>query len=513
MRQYEMFELTFRGPELKEQWAAVGLPCVFTHESGKKIQVMGFYAGNGEYKIRFLPDKSGWWEYFVTGVINAGGNVQCEPAVSSGPVRAKGTGFYRADGSCFHPFGTTVYALMHQDTALIDRTMESLKKAPFNKVRLCVFPKHYKYNANEPDFYAFERSPDGSWDVSRPSFAFWEHFEQRLNQLYRMRIEADIILFHPYDRWGFSQLTQEENLLYLDYLIRRLAAFPNVWWSLANEYDVCLARKSQQNWEEIEEFVASHDPYGHPLSNHNIANFWDAARPNITHASLQTKRIAEIPRFLKRYGKPVVIDECCYEGDIMEPWGAISGREMTYRFWRTVCSGGYCTHGETFYDEQDVLWWAKGGVLKGESPARIAFLRGIVEALPHHLEPVSGQFEAMISSTAAELETVIPNSDENTKGLLTSLLRMDPEERLLFSIMERTYSVRCGNDVFLMFYDQRTSAKDILPLPEDGRYTIEVIDVWEMTRKTLMTGVSGPTEVSLPGKEGIAVLAAKEEKQ
>lgn len=34
-----------------------------------------------------------------------------------------------------------------------------------------------------------------------------------------------------------------------------------------------------------------------------------------------------------------------------------------------------------------------------------------------------------------------------------------------------------------------------------------VIDVWEMTRKTVMKGVHGCVTVPLPGKEGIAVLA------
>jgi len=511
MRQYEMFEVTFQGPVLRDAWASAALGGVFTHEDGQAIPVKGFYAGGNTYKIRFLPEKSGLWTYSVDGCISESGSVWCEPAISGGPVRAKGTGFYRADGSCFHPFGTTVYALMHQNEALIDQTMETLKNAPFNKVRLCVFPKHYTYNANEPDYYPFERKPDGSWDVSRPSFAFWDHFERRLRQLGEIGIEADIILFHPYDRWGFSKLTQEENLIYLDYLIRRLAAFPNVWWSLANEYDLCLSHKSLENWEEIEEFVASHDPYGHPLSNHNIVCFWDAARPNTSHASLQTKRIAEVPRFLKRYGKPVIVDECQYEGNIMDPWGSISGREMTYRFWRTVCGGGYCTHGETFYDENDVLWWAKGGVLKGESPARIAFLRSIVDPLPHPLKALPGEFERLVSATPEELETALEeNSSGNSRSLIQSLLCMTAEEKLLFSLLERTYAAWCGEDMFLIFYDTRTSAKDVLPLPEDKTYTVELLDVWNMTREVICTGASGQTEISLPGREGVAVLATRE---
>lgn len=510
MHQYETFELSFQGPMLTEHWVAVDLAGTFTHEDGQSIHVTGFYVGDGKYVIRFLPEKAGQWTYTISGVINASGSIRCEPASSSGPVRTKGTGFYRAEGTCFHPFGTTVYALMHQSAEVIDRTMGTLKSAPFNKVRLCVFPKHYTYNANEPEYYAFEKNADGSWDVSRPSFAFWEHFETRLRQLGGMGIEADIILFHPYDRWGFSKLSQEDNLLYLDYLLRRLAAFPNVWWSLANEYDVCLGYKSVEDWEEIEEFVASHDPYHHPLSNHNIACFWDASRPNISHASLQTKRIAEVPRFIERYGKPVMIDECCYEGNISEPWGSISGREMTYRFWRTVCSGGYCTHGETFYDDHDILWWAKGGVLKGESPARIAFLRSIIETLPGPLEPVVSGFERFIAASDAEVNTALKTADKDTAGLFLALLRMPAEDRLLFRLVERAYTARCGDKALLIFYDLRTSIKDVLQLPEDGPYTVEVIDVWEMTRKTVLAGVSGTVEVPLPGKEGMAVLATKE---
>lgn len=38
-------------------------------------------------------------------------------------VKAVGTHFEYEDGTCFYPFGTTVYALAHQTTELIDQTM------------------------------------------------------------------------------------------------------------------------------------------------------------------------------------------------------------------------------------------------------------------------------------------------------------------------------------------------------------------------------------------------------
>ena len=36
-----------------------------------------------------------------------------------------------------------------------------------------------------------------------------------------MGIQVDLILFHPYDRWGFAAMSQHDNLVYLDYLLRR----------------------------------------------------------------------------------------------------------------------------------------------------------------------------------------------------------------------------------------------------------------------------------------------------
>ena len=63
-----------------------------------------------------------------------------------------------------------------------------------------------------------------------------------------------------------------------------------------------------------------------------------------------------------------MVDECCYEGNIPWDWGNISGFELVHRFWTVCMQGGYCTHGETYLNEEEVLWWSKGGKLVGESP-------------------------------------------------------------------------------------------------------------------------------------------------
>ena len=56
---------------------------------------------------------------------------------------------------------------------------------------------------------------------------------------------------------------------------------------------------------------------------------------------------------------------------------------------KTIGVGCYVGHGETYVHPNDILWWSKGGVLYGESPARIAFVRKLVEdGSPVGLDPV-----------------------------------------------------------------------------------------------------------------------------
>jgi hypothetical protein len=89
------------------------------------------------------------------------------------------------------------------------------------------------------------------------------------------------------------------------------------------------------------------------------------------------------------FRKPVVFDEVKYEGNIPRQWGNLTAEELVYRFWQGTVAGTYVGHGETYLSPDDVLWWSKGGILKGQSPARLAFLRTVLEdSPPQGIEPI-----------------------------------------------------------------------------------------------------------------------------
>lgn len=509
MECFKTFELSLQGDQPSGSRTEVDVTAVFTN-GGERVSVKGFYDGNGTYKVRFLPRKTGTWHWEITGTVSAHGNEDCtRSGTYHGLVQVEGTHFAFEDGSKYLPFGTTIYALAHQTDEVIRDTFETLKNAPFNKVRTCVFPKYYDLVKSEPPFFPFEKDADGKWDVHRPDFDFWHRFERCIDILETLDIQTDLILFHPYDCWGFSRMTMEENFVYLDLVIRRLAARPNLWWSLANEYDLLPAR-TLEDWYAIETYVSQHDPYGHLLSCHNCTAAYDFHRPNITHVSIQTSWIERVSTWQEEYKKPVVYDEMCYEGNLIFDWGNLSGFEMAHRFWAVCSSGGFATHGDTFMDENDIIWWGCGGKLKGQSAERIRFLKEILYSLPGALEPLKQRGIARLEQCDEQSLSALKTQNEGLYQMVLGISRMDPALRQAMCTKGTTYGGRCGEDAYLTYCGRTCPYKTDLQLPEDHTYTIQVIDIWEMSKTTVLTNVRGTVEVLLPAKAGIAVLAVKE---
>ena len=173
------------------------------------------------------------------------------------------------------------------------------------------------------------------------------------------------------DRWGYQSMDDATDDFYLRYVMARLSAYRNVWWSLANEYDF-MRDKQKEDWDRFFQIIVKHDPYGHLRGIHNGRDWYDHTKPWVTHASLQTSNFQSAQEYRQRYQKPIIYDECRYEGNIPMGWGNISAEEMTHHFWAGTLAGCYVGHGETYGHPKDLLWWSKGGVLRGESPKRIS---------------------------------------------------------------------------------------------------------------------------------------------
>ncbi|MBQ7564896.1 MAG: DUF5605 domain-containing protein [Lachnospiraceae bacterium] len=470
----------------------------------ESVSVDGFYDGDGIYIVRFMPSFEGSYRFelaasFELSKEDRKGVFEVTKASEGnhGPVRVERTfHFAYEDGTRYFSIGTTCYVWALQSDELIRETLETLRQTAFNKIRFCILPKHYDFNLREPRSYPFEGTPIDSsvltrenfkeydelsegnhWDFTRFNPEHFRHLERCILKLEELGIEADLIVMHPYDRWGFSNMSKEQDTLYWSYVIARFAAYRNVWWSLANEYDL-MKHKTIEDWESYAALLCKKDPYRHLRSIHNCKNRYDYSRPWVTHCSVQRTEVyktAELVDYLREaYGKPVVMDEMSYEGDFPYDWGNITAEEMVRRFWETVCRGGYPGHGETYFHSDLIVWWSHGGRLYGESWKRFQFLLDIMKETPDcglkFLEQARGEVRAV--------------SEERTIG------RPGPR------------------DYYLMYYSfMRPAFKDYY-FDDTTEYRVKVIDTWEMTVTDL--GVQkGKIHIELPAKQYMAVQFKK----
>lgn len=487
IEQWKQFEVNLEGPSEGNPFVEVWLKAIFK-QGNREVEVKGFYGGEGLYKIRYMPDQIGQWSFKTESNIESlnslEGHFKCVKAEGDnhGPVIiSEKTHFSYADGKPYYPFGTTAYVWNYQSEEVQEQTYKSLESAPFNKIRMCVFPKHYDYNLQEPAFFPFVGSLNEGFDFEQLNTKFFDKLEEQIKRLDSLNIEVDLILFHPYDRWGFENMGKEADERYLSYVIARLASFKNIWWSLANEYDLVESR-SMTEWDDLFKLVKREDPSHHLASIHNWHNppihyrnnnhWYDHNKPWVSHASIQHADLFFVPKWIDMYKKPVMIDECRYEGNINHGWGNITSQKMAQLFWEGICRGGYVTHGETYMNPEEIIWWSHGGTLIGDSLSRIAFLRNIIE------EGIPKRFQA-IGRESSHWEMAI--------GAI--------------------------NDEYILAYigDSQPSFKVLEMLPEGVSYNGELIDTWNMTITQIPGNITNKTRVELPSKPYMAIRLMRNE--
>ncbi len=482
VEKYDIFELTLKGTDAGNPFVDLALTATFTN--GKEsFTPEGFYDGNGTYKVRFMPNKEGEWTYTTssnhTDLNNKKGSFTCiATGKKKGPVRVKNVfNFAYADGSPFIPFGTTIYEWAFQSAEKQAETITNLKASPFNKARMLAVPpykENYITGPGKLTVFPFVGSSKNDFDFSRFNPLFFQKLEENIKQLDAIDVQADLILFRPYDKgkWGFDMMNDETNQRFIRYMMARFAAFENIWWSMANEASF-IKHLTDEDWNRYFQLVQKYDPYNHLRSIHNADRIYDYNKPWVTHMSLQYYNAVKVfgvsPLLRDLYHKPIVHDEINYEGNIASRWGQLSGEEMTRRFWIAYIGGSYATHGEAL----STGWISGGGKLVGASPQRIAFLKKIMEEAPDGIRPIDQYYML------------------NTIGKYGSY--------------------------YLYYFSDETPKAWSFVLPDDElkrgmKFKAEIIDTWNMTR----TPVAGEFEIdsigrynALDKKRGVIKLPGK----
>jgi hypothetical protein len=483
VERWGLYEIVLQGPDKGNPFVDIQLDAVF-QGAGQTVKVPGFYDGNGTYRIRFSPPETGDWTWRVESnsqlARNSGQVTVVAPSADNhGPVQVVPNGYHfvHADGSPFRQIGTTSYSWALQSDEKCDLTLDTLSKAPFNKIRMLVFP-NVPSVATDPFFRTGPGPKD--WDPTRFNPAYFTRYEDRIARLLKLGIQADVVLYQPYDPTrGYSDMKRPDDERYVRYVSARFGAYRNVWWSMANEYDG-VKSKTLDDWDHLFQVLQAADPHNRLRSIHNKNTYYDARKPWITHASIQNQGAAldDIRCQLHRYFalKPVIFDEVGYEGNISERWGDLSGEQMTLRFWNALVGGTYCGHGETLNPERNpsTSWLGQGGTLNGVSAPRLAFLKQIMDDGP-----------------APGIDSLQPDWNYDIGGV--------------------------DSQYYLRYFgqDAPTEWNAVLPSGAGQSYHADIIDTWNMTITPAGTfamakasnGAQDPSRptVSLPGKPWVAV--------
>lgn len=480
VEQWGVQEITVRSSHsYPNPFKDVQFQCRFK-SSGQNLLVVGFYDGNQTWKVRLMPESQGKWAFEtisndreLNGVTGSFEVVKPGPT-NHGPVRVHAKyHFAYADGTPYFLLGTTAYSWLNEGPRAEQNWLTTLSQSPFNKVRFMLFPFSFGPSAGKQ--YPLPQTSPGKFDIERFNPEYFQHFEEGIRKLQALGIEADVILFMPYDRvTGLMSMDIDHDEALVKYVVARFSAFRNVWWTLTNEFDLYPVQK---DWRRLGELIENSDPGNHLRGIHNCCTaFYDNSQSWITHVILQDitlQRLAATPRNdswleldARKIGKPVVTDEYGYEGNFPFTWGSFGPREITEMHWSITMAGAYGSHGESYTS-------AEPGKFIGEAPARLGFLKQIMTEAPYQeMEPAPD----VVAKNGSPLITVLAK-----RGSYYLVHFAQPHE---VSDWNWGFFGPATPSQPLPLTSGRLSAFTLRPIPEfnigEGTFKVDAIDTWNM---------------------------------
>jgi hypothetical protein len=226
--------------------------------------------GHAIFRVRFAPTtNSGTWNFSATssdsGLAFSTRSLTAGTSTSKGFLRRHGSSpqrFIYDDGSTrLFMWGNTYYQMVDNaragtawKTSVDQNALNSI-----NKIRLLLYP-WWQYYTGYPDSQPFQGgATTPNHDLL--DLTHWQTFDGVVDYMRQKPMLSEIIVFKDpaldgsgtvLDNCRTFGATQDQDQRYLRYTLARFGAFPNVIWSLANEYGAinvpaCTATRSWLN--------------------------------------------------------------------------------------------------------------------------------------------------------------------------------------------------------------------------------------------------------------------------
>ncbi len=385
----EPAEVTFFGPE------------------GERLSLAPFTVSDGTRVVRFAPTSLGLWTMGVgaaaeksdrTAVCTAVANPRSHGRLRIDPERPRH--FRWEDGAPFFPVGIECDWLFAIDLgsreggiARTEAFLDKLVAHGFNYIVMNVYAHDtaWRLGTTEdadfgpPALYPWRGSNEAP-DHAALNPAFWEHFDRVVAAMHDRGVVAHIMIKVYNKMVNWPQRGSAEERQYLDALLARYAAYPNIVWDFSkesyNEKDLAYKIATLRH-------LRDHDPYGHLLTVHDddepyergdyddVVDFRSDQHHSDFHATILRQRA--------RREWPILQIEFGYEhgpGGIEDKTYGVAQppAEVLDRAWRIAMAGAYVNYYYTYtaWDvvrtDDDPPGYAMMGRL-GEFFSRVDFAR------------------------------------------------------------------------------------------------------------------------------------------
>lgn len=397
---FKIFEVSMTTPHrFTNPFAEAQISAKFTSPSGRKVEVHGFYYGDGRWMVRFAPDELGTWSYQAQLIAREetriSGKLHCVPSDRQGFLRISKKNPFRLQydsGMPFYPIGIQTGGYFRPGMETPDNRWSTVEPA-----RWCdVFAGSINLLRWQLD--------RGELRLIRPGGPLDQYDTElaaRMDELLALQKErgfAHIMnTFEDISLWGNARqvfgevrdlaeykslrartLPQQE--AYLRYIVARFGCFVDVW-ELFNEDSFA----PDDYLAHLARVIRDHDPYNHPITTNYARPVNDWCEIVTWHeymgmpATQVDAYVAEQIGKFKSYGKPVLNTEFGNQG-WLSSYDPVKWRIATWT---------------AFMNESSILFWYSAVKSKGKRP-----YRGNANA---YIGPESRQYFRVLNSFTMDL--------------------------------------------------------------------------------------------------------------
>jgi len=496
----------------------VELTETFIHKkTGKSVTVNGFYDGNSTWRIRFMPNEIGEWNYKTQSndpdINGKEGQIVCVKPTKlylHGPLKAKGYHFFHADGTPKFLISTRM-SCVYSDPNVWAEIIDFMKKHRINRVLFMmggVAGAIKELYGSGLDF----------WRYNIEKFRSIDAFIDALRQ-------ADIIAspyFYYFNDGVQRNLTPDQDKAFIKYGMSRFGAYANVMPVLSNEVEQKYTGRKDEKYNlashkwanEMGEYLSKLAVSDVPVAIHNpmetekavnpgfysLLRDWQFPWADFMLRQAQVAALSTAPQLsddmpeqkepiynirgysrhnqllidLRRFGIPVINEEPGYEMKghsanpnsqkiNLMPWNSQTSDTLIPTFWTAITAGTYAMWGHySTYEMNNPITGMKMSV----TPQYLKIIHDIVTELPYwEMKPANG----VVSSN----EVIFDGVPYRTNFCLAEI----GKTYLIFSLNEGKITLNLGKNSRYRAtqIDPRNGEKTDLGILKGGECIINVI--------------------------------------